>query len=88
MERSGVTSAGAELTLRFGGNGRLLPSRVRKVVPDATELTVCLRGCVEQLRVPPFGRGADDRLEVDVFVSIERDWAMLRTVPRLRLARR
>ena len=82
----GVSASGAELRLVFAGSGRILPSRVTKVVPDTPRLTVCLRACVERLPVAPFGLSQQDRLTVDVQVSMEPRWAMLRTVPRLQLA--
>ena len=82
----GVSASGAELKLVFAGSGRILPSRVTKVVPDTAQLTVCLRACVERLPVAPFGLNLKDRLTVDVQVSMEPRWAMLRTVPRLQLA--
>ncbi len=82
----GVSASGAELTLVFAGSGRILPSRVTKVVPDNHKLTVCLRACVERLPLPPFGLSQQDRLTVDVQVSMEPRWAMLRTVPKLQLA--
>ncbi len=80
----GVSASGAELTLAFDGTGRMLPSRVTKVVPDTPSLTVCLRACVERLPLPAFG-GKEDRLTVGVQVSMEPRWAMLRTVPKLEL---
>ena len=80
----GASASGAELTLAFDGTGRMLPSRVTKVVPDTARLTVCLRACVERLPLPPFG-DREDRLTVGVQVSLEPRWAMLRTVPKLEL---
>ena len=82
----GVSASGAELTLVFASSGRILPSRVTKVFPDSPKLTVCLRACVEGLPLPPFGLNPKDRLTVDVHVSLEPRWAMLRTVPKLHLA--
>ena len=84
-QSQGVSASGAELTLVFAGSGRILPSRVTKVVPDTPQLTVCLRACVERLPLPPFGLSPADRLTVAVQVSMEPRWAMLRTVPRLQL---
>ena len=85
-QEEGVSASGAELTLVFAGSGRILPSRITKVVPDTPQLTVCLRACVERLPVAPFGLSAKDRLTVGVQVSLEPRWAMVRTVPKLQLA--
>jgi hypothetical protein len=81
-----IETAGAELELAFSGTGRILPSRVTKVVPSSKELTICIRNCVEQLSLPPFGQHPKDRLDVTLFASIGSEWALLRSVPKLQLA--
>ena len=84
IQHEALDASGAELTLSFSGDGRLLPSQFSRLVPNGdAELRSCLRGCIESLELPPFGMHPEDRLSVDVQVSVEPSWAMLRTVPRL-----
>ncbi|MCB9554470.1 MAG: serine/threonine protein kinase [Deltaproteobacteria bacterium] len=86
LQQKDVSSAGANLVLSFAGSGRLLPSRVERVVPRTPSLMVCLRECINTLTIPPFGVNPRDRLTVRLNVALEPNWAALSTTPKLELA--